>query len=47
MSLDEAALQMRLSGEGVFVFTNSSSGEVNVLYETKEGDYGIIVPGKE
>jgi putative sigma-54 modulation protein len=47
MSLDEAALQMRLSGEGVFVFTNSSSGEVNVLYETKEGDHGIIVPGKE
>lgn len=47
MSLDEAAQQMKLAGEGVFVFTNSSSGEVNVLYETKEGNHGLIVPGKE
>jgi putative sigma-54 modulation protein len=47
MSMDEAALQMELSGESVFVFTNSSSGEVNVLYQTQEGEYGVIVPGKE
>ncbi|MBM4389364.1 MAG: ribosome-associated translation inhibitor RaiA [Deltaproteobacteria bacterium] len=47
MSLEEAAQQMKLAKEGVFVFTNSSSGEVNVLYETKEGSHGLIVPGKE
>lgn len=47
MSLEEAAMQMRLVGEDFFVFTNVSSGEVNVLYETEDGNYGVMVPGKE
>jgi len=47
MSLEEAAMQMRLGGEGFFVFTNVSSGEVNVLYETEDGNYGVMVPGRE
>ncbi|MEW6439476.1 MAG: ribosome-associated translation inhibitor RaiA [bacterium] len=47
MSLDEATMQMRLSGEEVFVFTNASSGEVNVLYEVENGGYGMIIPGRE
>lgn len=47
MSIEEAAMQMRLGSEGFFVFTNVSSGEVNVLYETEDGNYGVMVPGRE
>lgn len=47
MSIEEAAMQMRLGGEGFFVFTNVSSGEVNVLYKTEDGHFGVMVPGKE
>jgi len=47
MSLDEALLQIELAKENeFFVFTNDASGEVNVLYRRKDGDYGLIIPEK-
>lgn len=42
MDVEEAVLQMNLSGHEFFVFTNSASGEVNVVYKRKNGDYGLI-----
>ncbi|MTI80544.1 MAG: ribosome-associated translation inhibitor RaiA [Firmicutes bacterium] len=44
MSVEEAVLQMNLLGHSFFVFTNSDSEEVNVLYKRKDGHYGLIEP---
>ncbi|SHK44301.1 ribosome hibernation-promoting factor, HPF/YfiA family [Tepidibacter formicigenes] len=42
MSEEEAILQMELLGHNFFVFTNSETDEMNVVYKRKSGDYGII-----
>lgn len=42
MSPEEAVLQMELIGHAFFIFTNSDTGETNVVYRRKKGDYGLI-----
>lgn len=42
MSEEEAILQMNLIGHEFFVFTNVETGNVDVLYQRKDGNYGII-----
>ena len=42
MSEEEAILQMNLVGHEFFVFTNMETGNVDVLYRRKDGNYGII-----
>ena len=44
MSLDEAIMQMNLLEHDFYVFINSESGEVNVVYKKKDGSYGCIIP---
>ena len=44
MSPDEAVLQLELIGHDFFVFRNAESGEVNVVYRRRAGDYGLIEP---
>jgi len=44
MSPDEAIEQMELLGHDFFVFYNADSGQVNVVYRRKAGDYGLIIP---
>ncbi|WP_040210652.1 ribosome hibernation-promoting factor, HPF/YfiA family [Clostridium polynesiense] len=44
MNEDEALLQMELLGHSFFVFSNAETGDVNVLYKRKDGDYGLIEP---
>ncbi|MFQ6057610.1 MAG: ribosome hibernation-promoting factor, HPF/YfiA family [Anaerolineae bacterium] len=44
MTEEEAIEQMELLGHDFFVFYNANSGEVNVLYRRKDGDYGLIEP---
>lgn len=46
MSLEEAAIQMKLLERNFFVFTNTSSGDINVLYKRKDGNFGLIEPRK-
>lgn len=46
MSVEEAAMQMDLSGREFFVFTNASSGDINVLYKRNDGNFGLIEPIK-
>jgi putative sigma-54 modulation protein len=46
MSPDEAAMQMELLDKDFFVFTNDSSGEINVIYRRKDGNFGLIEPIK-
>ena len=44
MSVDEAVLQMDLLGHSFFVFTNSDTDDINVLYKRKDGNLGLIEP---
>jgi putative sigma-54 modulation protein len=44
MSPDEAAMQMELLNHDFFVFLNSETEQVNVLYRRKDGNYGLIEP---
>ncbi len=46
MSPDEAAMQMELLDKNFFVFTNSSSGSMNVLYRRRDGNFGLIEPAQ-
>ena len=42
MDPEEACVQMELLGHNFFVFRNSETEEVNVVYKRKDGKYGII-----
>ncbi|SCY86320.1 ribosome hibernation-promoting factor, HPF/YfiA family [Alkaliphilus peptidifermentans] len=44
MSSEEAVLQMELIGHNFFVYANSDTDEVNVVYKRKDGNYGLIEP---
>lgn len=44
MSVDEAILQMNMLGHEFFMFENSESGEINVVYSRHGGSYGLIEP---
>jgi putative sigma-54 modulation protein len=42
ISLEEAILQLELLGHEFFVFRNSETEEVNVVYKRKDGSIGLI-----
>ena len=45
MNEQEAVEQMKLLGhEDFFVFYNANTSEFNVLYQRRDGTYGIIIP---
>ena len=44
MSEEEALVQTDLLGHDFFVFENSSTGLMNVIYHRQNGGYGIIKP---
>ncbi|MGI6240661.1 MAG: ribosome hibernation-promoting factor, HPF/YfiA family [Candidatus Omnitrophota bacterium] len=44
MSPEEASLQLEVSGESFLVFVNPVTNSVNVLYQRKDGDHGLIEP---
>lgn len=44
MSAEEAVLQMELVGHNFFVFFDSESEDVSVVYKRKNGTYGLIEP---
>jgi len=46
MSPDEAAMQMDLLDKTFFVFTNDNSGDINVIYRRRDGNFGLIEPLK-
>ena len=39
---DEAILQMNLIGHDFFIYQDHESGNVNVIYTRKNGEYGVI-----
>lgn len=44
MSVEEAVMQMDLLHKDFIVFTDADSGEINVLYRRKDGNFGLIEP---
>ena len=42
MTPEEAVLQMKLLGHTFFIFKNSDTNEMNVVYERKDGRYALI-----
>jgi len=46
MGPDEAVMQMELLDKDFFVFTNGSSGNINVVYRRRDGNFGLIEPVK-
>ncbi len=44
LSAEEAVLQMELLGHNFFMFRNDDTGEINLVYRRKNGDYGLIEP---
>ena len=46
MSPEEAALQMDLLDHAFYVFTSADTGDINVVYRRRDGNYGLIEPAR-
>ena len=44
MSLNEASEQMELLSHDFFLFINSDTDELNLVYRRRDGNYGVIEP---
>ncbi len=44
MDEEEAVEQMELLGHDFFLFYNVASGQINLLYRRRDGNYGLIEP---
>jgi putative sigma-54 modulation protein len=44
MDPEEACLQMEMLNHNFYVFRNSETDEINVVYKRKGGTYGLIEP---
>jgi putative sigma-54 modulation protein len=44
MTEEEAVEQMELLGHSFFLFYDSATGTVNVVYKRQSGNYGVLVP---
>lgn len=42
MMTEEAILQMNMLGHDFFIFTNPDSGDTNIVYRRKDGNYALI-----
>ena len=46
MSAEEAILQLELLDHDFYVFTSADTGDINVVYRRRDGDYGLIEPAR-
>jgi putative sigma-54 modulation protein len=46
MDPNEAMMQLNLSEDIFLAFLNSESDQVNVVYKKKDGNFGLIEPGR-
>ena len=44
MSADEAVLKLESSDDDFYVFKNTETNKVNVMYRRRDGDFGMIEP---
>ena len=47
MSVEEAILQMNLLEHQFFMFRNQEDNQINVVYQRKDGNYGLLTPNAE
>lgn len=47
LSIEEAILQMNMLDHQFYMFRNGETGEINVVYRRKDGDYGLLEPDAE
>lgn len=47
LSVDEAILQMNMLGHQFYMFRDGATGEINVVYKRKDGNYGLLEPDAE
>jgi putative sigma-54 modulation protein len=46
MGAEEAVLQLELLDHDFYVFTSADTGDINVVYRRRDGDYGLIEPAR-
>jgi putative sigma-54 modulation protein len=46
MGAEEAVLQMELLDHDFYVFTSADTGDINVVYRRRDGNYGLIEPAR-
>ena len=46
MGAEEAVLQLELLNHDFYVFTSADTGDINVVYRRRDGDYGLIEPAR-
>ena len=44
MDAHEAVMEMELLGHSFFMFNNTATDEINVVYKRNDGEYGLIEP---
>jgi putative sigma-54 modulation protein len=44
MTLEEAVMQLRISGDSLLLFLNAQTNQVNLVYEEDNGEYGWVEP---
>jgi putative sigma-54 modulation protein len=44
MTPEEAAMQLRTSGDSLLLFMNAQTNQINVVYDDESGEYGWIEP---
>lgn len=44
MEVQEAILQMNMLGHNFFMFRNTETGEINVVYKRNDEKYGVLEP---
>ncbi|MDR2931978.1 MAG: ribosome-associated translation inhibitor RaiA [Oscillospiraceae bacterium] len=47
MDVDEAILQMNMVGHNFYMFLNSDTEEICVVYKRNDGNYGLLEPGED
>jgi len=47
LSVEEAILQMNMLGHQFFMFRDERTGEINVVYKRRDGNYGLLEPNGE
>ena len=47
LSVEEAILQMNLLDHQFYMFRKDATGEINVVYKRKDGNYGLLEPEEE
>ena len=44
ITVDEAILEMNMVSHSFFMFINSETDEINVVYKRADGNYGLLEP---